>query len=48
MDPIKTNNKPDLGLNVATFTVFKLSRISLWSLEPMAEEKHPVVFKKSY
>ena len=39
-EPIQINNKPDLGLNVATLTVFKLSRISFWSLEPTREEKY--------
>lgn len=40
MNPRDTNNLPDLGLNVATLTVFKLSRMSFWSLEPMRGEKH--------
>lgn len=47
MNPVQTNNQPDLGLNVATLTVFKLSRMSLWSLEPMREEKYPLKKCKS-
>lgn len=47
MNPVQTNNQPDLGLNVTTLTVFKLSRMSLWSLEPMREEKHPLKKCKS-
>lgn len=42
-----TNNLPDLGLNVATLTVFKLSRMSFWSLEPMRGMKSTRLKKKN-